>query len=153
MNKIKNGKLPISAQKEIDLGETFEEMSLLDVEPKIKAHLESKGVTLRWINATKFKAAGGFNSKGWRPVKVSDIPEVILQGTGAGYGATAEGFMIRNDMMLAQRSKEQTDRHEKQLKQKAALAAGKTGNVANSMRENLGRYGKVIEGYEENSDD
>lgn len=150
---MKNGKMPISAKKELDMGTDFVEMSLLDVEPKIKAHLEANGATLRWINATKFKLAGGFNSKGWRPVRTSDIPEAILQGTGAGYGATAEGFLVRNDMMLAQRPKEITERHRSQLNQKAALASGKTKEAAAGIKEGLGKYGKVIEGYEENAED
>lgn len=150
---MKNGKMPISAKKELDMSADFMEMSLLDVEPTIKNHLESKGVTLRWINATKFKASGGFNSKGWRPVRTSDIPETILQGTGAGYGATAEGFLVRNDMMLAQRPKEVTEKHRRQLAQKAALASGKTKDVAAGIKEGLGKYGKVIEGYEDNGDE
>lgn len=150
---MKNGKLPVSAKKELDMNNDFMEMSLLDVEPLIKSHLEGKGVTLRWINATKFKAAGGFNAKGWRPVRTSDIPEAILQGTGAGYGATAEGFLVRNDMMLAQRPKEATEKHIKQLAQKAAIASGKTKDVAANIKEGLGKYGKVIEGYEENGDE
>lgn len=151
--QMKNGKLPISSKREIDEIGAFEEQSILDVDKSIKNYLEGQGNTVRWINAIKFKASGGFNSKGWQPVRIEDIPKEVIHGTGAAYGSSADGFLLRNDMMLAKRSKEATDRHEKQLKMRADLASGKTKQNANAIREGLGKYGKVIEGYDENGDD
>lgn len=126
---------------------------MFDVDPSIKKHLEGAGKVVRWINATKFKAAGGFNKGGWQPVRVSDLPKEVIEGTGVAYGSTAEGFLVRNDMMLAQRSKELAARHENSLRQSADRAARKTKGNAQAIKESLGGYGRVIEGYEENGEE
>lgn len=149
----KGGRLPASAKKDLDVFDIFQEMSLLDVDPRVKEAIEAKGHTIRWINASKFKEAGGFNKHGWQPVRISDLPEAVVKGTNLAYGATAEGFMIRNDMMLASRPQELTNKHEKLLQAKALLASGKTKQAAEGIRDSLGKYGRVIEGYEENGED
>lgn len=149
----KNGKLPVSTRELMADLDLFDEASVLDVDQAIEKHMANKGMTLRWINATKFKAAGGFSAKGWAPVRTSDIGKEVLEKSGMAFGATAEGFIVRNDLMLACRTKEMTDKHAKQLRAKAALASGKLQNKADAIREGLGRYGKVIEGYDENGDE
>lgn len=151
--QVKNGKIPVSSREAIDAADLFDEVSILDVDPIIKKHLADKEMTVRWINATEFRKSGGFNGKGWSPVRTSDIPKETLASSSMMFGATAEGFIVRNDLMLACRSKAMTDKHERQLKAKAALASGKSKQHADGIRDNLGRYGRVIEGYDENSED
>jgi len=150
---MKNGKLPASSRALIDDLTLFAEQSAFDVDPAIKKDLEAKGKTLRWINATEFTKSGGFNGKGWSPVRVADIESKVLAGSSMGYGSTAEGFIIRKDMMLAQRPKETTDKHERLLSARARLASGKSKQNADQIRDGLGKYGNVIEGYEENGDE
>lgn len=149
----KSGKLPISAKKELEVFDMFSDQSLLDINPEVRRVIEERGHTLRWINATKFKLAGGFHKHGWQPVKVSDLPDSLVKGSNLAYGATAEGFLIRNDMMLASRPSELTARHRASLETRTKIASGKVKAVAESMRENIKGYGSVQEGYEENGED
>lgn len=150
-NTVKNGKTSIQKRPSLDQLDIFGEASLFDVDPRLEEYMKEKQKTLRWINAAKFKQSGGFNSKGWNPVRVGDIPEAILTAASSGFG-TADGFIMRNDMMLAYKSDEAASKHRNQLKVRADLASNRTKEYAANIKQGLSEYGSVIEGYEENEE-
>lgn len=156
MSNEKNGKMPISAKGEQDELASYRDGttlngSVLDVDPVLKSYLDSKGFVCRWINASKYKAAGGFDKNGWRALRMESIPEKIRDAVGLTFGTSSDGFLTRNDLVLGIRTVEKNEQHKQILKNKADLANGdaKFTEKKNQLKEALGRTGVVHTGYDD----
>lgn len=155
-NELKNGKMPISSKGEIDELASYRDgvnlgASVLDVDPVLGAYLKKKGFTFRWVNAKKYKNDGGFNANGWRALKMESIPSEVRTAVGLTFGTSAEGYLTRNDLVLAIRTEEKHAQHKALLKQRADLANGdsKFTEKKEALKEALGRVGTVQTGYDD----
>lgn len=147
----KQGKKHVSARNDVsDMGIDYKEASILDLDPAIQRFLDGKNLAARWINGTKYTKAGGFNKDGWQPLKVADIPKEALQTMSLGFGTSGDGYLVRNDLLLAVRPKERQEAHKQMLARRANAQAGREQANAAALREHIGRTGKVFEGYDEN---
>lgn len=153
---MSNGKLPISAKGEQDELASYRDgitlgASVLEVDPVLKNYLDKKGFVHRWINAKKYKADGGFNANGWRALRMESIPQDIKSAIGLVFGTSSEGYLTRNDLVLAIRTTEKAEQHRSILKQKADIANGDAKFAENkaALKEALGRAGTVQTGYDD----
>lgn len=75
----------------------------LALDPRIKKEIAAEGLAYRWINASKFKAAYGYDSRQWQPYKRDDSKKGALENNSFGY-RDADGHIRRGDLILAVRS-------------------------------------------------
>lgn len=149
----KGGKLPLSKRSAVEQANIDREeldMSVLKVDSALLAKLDSEGLVCRWINASKYKNGGNFHKSGWRPYKVNESAKE--KGSyDFSYGSSPEGYLIRNDLILAVKSKDESERWRSHLKKKAQNMSGKNDDASASFKEKAKSGGaKVLEGYEEN---
>jgi hypothetical protein len=128
----------------------YAEKSILDLDPAIVKHFEGKNLALRWINGSKYTKSGGFHQHGWQPVRVADIPKEVMERASLGFGVGGDGYIVRNDSMLAVRPKERQEQHKSMLKRRADAQSGRESENAERLREHFGGKAKVFEGYEDN---
>lgn len=152
MGKIsKGGRVPVS-EKDESLGFSFAEFdqSILNLDPEIKSELDKKGLAYRWINATHYKASGNFHKNGWRVYRYEGASD--QRGSlDFAYGVSPEGYIIRGDLVLAVKPKEQAERYKQYLAHRATLQSGKSKDVADTFKKMARESGAaVLEGYEEN---
>jgi hypothetical protein len=155
-DQLKNGKLPISAKSELDELAAYRDGaaqsdSVLDVDPILKNYLTDKGFTCRWINASKYKIAGGFNKNDWKALRMESLPAKIQASIGSVFGTSAEGFLVRNDLVLGIRTVERHEQHRAKLKRSADLLNGEANfaDKKEKLKEALGRTGVVHTGYDD----
>jgi hypothetical protein len=153
MSKItKGGRTPIAAKIEnSDFSHDEFDYSIMRLDPEIIAHLEEKGLSFRWINATKYKNDGGFHKSGWRAYRLPD--DVGSGSLDFSFGRSPEGYLIRNDLMLAVKPKELQERWKKHLASKVAAQDVSGKSRADELREMSRKAGvktTVTEGYDEN---
>ena len=155
MNKSKGGKLPMS-QKKNEVSDLFiEDDSILALDPEIAREIESKGFAFRWINAGKYRAGGNFHKSGWRAYRRETKKDESPGSLDFNYGTSPEGYIIRNDLLLAVKPKEAHERKLARVRQKAEMMAGVEKRRASELREHMKNNGlgtKVFEGYEGNGD-
>ena len=152
MKKSNSGRVPMS-QKEQSSNDVYQDdESILAVDPELRKEIESQGLALRWINAGKYRSGGNFHKSGWRAYQRKTSAQGSLDFS---YGTSPEGYIIRNDMLLAVKPVEAYERKRSQIKSKADLMAGNEKTRAQELREQMrasGLGGKVFEGYEGNGD-
>lgn len=160
MNKVvKGGKTPSAVKKSKveELNDFRAEMdqSVLKLDDALLKEIADLGLVPRWINATKYKAGGNFHKNNWKPYKVSNASGTSDRGSyDFGYGVSPEGYIIRNDLILAVKPLEQQRRHKSFIKQRADAMAGKSKNTIQEFKEKARAGGAVtLEGYEENNTD
>jgi len=150
----KGGKMPLS-QKKSEASDLYfdEDPSILTVDPALKRELEAKGYAVRWINAGQYRNGGNFHKNGWQAYRPD---QSATQGAlSFQYGISADGFIIRNDLLLAIKPIEHAERQRARIKQKADMMAGVEKRRAAELRETMRAAGlgtKVFEGYEGNGD-
>lgn len=112
----------------------------LDVPAFLKKELDTKGLEGRWIDYKNYVENAGFHRTGWAPYKPEN-----------GVGTTPDGYIRRGSVVLAARSKEQSDRHRAILKGKAdrQLGAAKSSTQANELRRMSNNTVPVVDGYED----
>ncbi len=151
--QVKSGKIPLSSKKNEASDLFIEEESILSLDPEIKREIESQGLAFRWINAGKYRAGGNFHKSGWRAYRRKAGE---TQGSlDFNYGTSPEGYIIRNDLLLAVKPVEAHERKLAQVRQKAEMMAGVEKRRAAELKEHMKAAGlgtKVFEGYEGNGD-
>lgn len=151
---MKNGKMPISEKKIVDSMSAYhdtQEASLLEVDPTLKSFLDSQGLSCRWLNAQKYVKGGGFHKDGWRALRMPDVPPTIRSAITLGGGESPEGYLVRNDLLLAVRGENIQKRHEQRLRDANDRKMGVNRANAEKLREHIGQAGgKVHEGYDDN---
>lgn len=132
----------------IDAAE-FDPDDQLAIEPELLAEIKEKGHAYRWINASKFKEAYGYDARRWVPYKRESKP------TGAFGFTDPEGYTRRGDLLLATRPNEIHMAHRAKNKRKTdSLAAVQVKSAAESIRKSMQEGNvtgaKIIEGYDDN---
>lgn len=144
----KGGKMPISAKQAIQNAQD-NDFSILRVEPELRKELEEKGYAIRWINAPKYRQGGNFHRSGWKALQF----DMSKEGAKASkFGATAEGFIIRHDMMLAVKRSEDQELHRARIQNRTRQMSFNQDNAKEQLQEAMGGKGKVYAGYDENGD-
>ncbi len=152
----KGGRTPIS-QKEQESADFMSEdldYNILKLDPELKAEIEAQGLTFRWLNAPKYLKGGNFHQSGWRAYrkKLSDSEKGSMD---FNFGVSPEGYIIRNDLILGVKPKEQQERWKKHLRKKAQMQSYNNTDQkrASELRESAASQGvkaKIYEGYDEN---
>lgn len=151
----KGGRLPISAKETEQNGEIEHvndefDNSLLKVDANLKREFAEKGLAHRWINATQFRNNGNFHQSGWRPYR-KQISEEERGSMDFQYGVSPEGYLIRNDLMLAVKPLEQQKRWSENIHKRAERLAGKSEeNVSEFQKKARSGGAKAHVGYDEN---
>lgn len=156
MSNLKNGKKPLSA-KPVPTPVAFEDVfgNELAIDPGLKAEIESQNLTYRWINYKQLKAMGGYHRFGYRPYKPKDESG---DAHTFKFGRSPEGYIQRDDLILAVRDKELTEKFKQYIdSENQRLAMGATDKA---HREELREYnrsrgikGYVEAGYEDPGED
>ena len=156
--KNKQGREPISQKAAIessDFSHDDLDFNLLKIDPELKAQLDKEGFAFRWINAPKYLAGGNFHQSGWRAYRMKR-DEADRGAVDFNFGVSPEGYIIRNDLILAVKPKEQQERWKKHLKKKADLQSGVEMQRADELRSRIRESGfkaKIHEGYDENGEE
>lgn len=144
--QIKQGKAPLSARFEEEITANEFSVSMFRVDKKLAKEIQDAGMSFRWINAAKFKGAGGFHKSGWRPYRRTDT-------AAQEYGFNPEGLLVRFDMMLAVKTNDEQTKWKKFLRHRADMMSGVQSQKAGELRESFASKGvKVIEGYDSNGE-
>lgn len=137
--------------EELGFGELSSEYkagaSTLDIDQALKKELEENGLVCRFINFGQYKQKG-FHPSRWVPYK----RETAVSG-GAVYTLDANGYTVKQDLVLAVKPKDWNEAHKKYLKDKADRLSGSDKEAANKLRESMKDTGyahKVYEGFEDN---
>lgn len=157
MNKVnKGGKTPLSeknAATSSDFAFEEQEMNLLSLSPEIQADFKKRNLAARWVNSKNYMANGNFHKSGWRAYRV---PEEIRGDRGSldfNFGMSPEGYIIRNDLLLAFKPAELQEKHRARIQARTASQNGSNSSRAEEIRESAKLAGvsvKVHEGYDEN---
>lgn len=155
-NNIKNGKKPIS-QKSRPLPVTHDDVfsNPLEIDVEMKKVIESKGYSYRFINYKRFVDMGGSHEAYWTPISRKQIKEWgydKLDTSTTILGADPDGYIRRQDLILAVRPKATNDKHKAYLRQEAASRSNLQQRHADELRELVRRSGmnaQVHEGYED----
>lgn len=144
----KGGKTPLSQKQD---SSSFEDMdySILNIDAELKAELDGKGLVARWLNTKKYMADGNFHKSGWRAYKSDRKGEV--GSLDFNYGVNPDGYLIRGDLVLGVKKKEDQERWASRIRAKTARQMGK--NRAEELRETLDKGGlkaEIHDGYEDN---
>lgn len=144
----KEGKVPLTLKQKIEAA-IDNDYSILRVEPALRKELEAKGLAIRWINAPKYRQGGNFHRTGWRAFQF----DMKKEGEKAAqYGATAEGYILRHDLMLAVKSQEEQARHRERIRNRTKQLSFNQDRAAEELKEVMGAAGKVHSGYDENGE-
>lgn len=152
--QVKGGRLPLSTKETLDSSDFSHEdldFNILKVDPELKAELEGQGLAYRWINAKNYSSSGNFHKSGWVAYRRKD--EASRGSLDFNYGSSPEGYIIRNDLILAVKKQEAHARWKAKVRQKAEIMSGVNGQKANELREAVrgaGVKARVFEGYDEN---
>ena len=126
----------------------FRSQSVADLAPEITKHLKEQGLVGRWLNKKRYNDNGMHPSR-WRPYK---LPEAMAKDSFA-FGANADGYLVRGDMILGVRSVKENAQHRKFINHKTTIQSGEQKKAAGELKAMLGDDAKVYEGYEENAGD
>lgn len=119
---------------------------MFDVDPTLKAQIESEGFAVRWINRNKYVENRG-DHRGWRPYQ---IPIEKRESKGAldfQYGVDPDGYISRGDLVLAVRPVEMQAANKRRIANKNRAQQGYQAQAARELRETTGM--KVVEGYDD----
>ncbi len=153
----KAGRTPI-AQKEEQISSDFSneefDFNILKLDPELKAELEGQGLAWRWLNAPKYLTGGNYHRSGWRAYR-KDVSKADRGSLDFNLGVSPEGYIIRNDLILGVKKKEEQAKWKRYLQHKAKIQSGKSdnGERAQDLREKARSAGmkvKVYEGYDDN---
>lgn len=155
--QIRNGKKPLSQKSRpapVNAEDIFQ--NPLGLDPELVTTLQSKGVAYRFINYKKFIEMGGQHQGYWKPVRLSQLKEWGYDNMGLNEfinGQDPDGFVRRQDLVLAIRSKDINDKHLRYLRQEADRVKDMQEAHANEARERVRGSGiKVHSGYEDEFD-
>lgn len=122
----------------------------LGIPADIKAELDSKGLTGRWLNAIELGKFQGYHKRGWKVYKRTSAPSDIMSFK---IGNDPDGVVRRGDCILGVKTSDEIALHRKHLQQKAQHGYSVNADKANELRSALGNAGikaKIHEGYDEN---
>jgi hypothetical protein len=123
------------------------DINVLSLPAKFKEKLTGQGFDWRFISAAKFRDTGNLHRGYWKPYKVG--PEDGITGLNA------EGYIQRQDLILAVRPKRITQTMKQRKAERNARQAGFNKSQAQELRKMAKEAGvsqntKVYEGYDEN---
>lgn len=144
---MKNGKRPLS-QKSVPTIIKDDDVygSMTSIPPEIKADMEAKGLTPRWLNAKKLAEGQGFHKAGWQIYRLPTDKQV----NEFRFGSDPSGIVRRGDLILGYKDAESIKKHRALLDQKADRAVKSLSGQADQLRaqaESAGLRTQVVEGY------
>lgn len=148
MTQPKNGRKPLPTGKQAPAANpygAYYAQDLLQLDPKLAAEIDAKGLEHRWIDANEFVARGNMHNHYWRPykreAKDSENGSAILESDWK-FGNDPEGFIRRKGLVLAVRPKEVGDGHRFMLEDKSKRQhGGLRRRQADEMREHARKAG------------
>lgn len=154
--QIKSGKRPIS-QKNLSSVLNSDDIfnNPLALDPAMIKVIESKGHSIRFINFKQFINMGGQHQAHWKPISLKTLKEWGYDTIGVDTfisGSDSDGYVRRQDLVLATRPKDINDKHKAYLRQEASRVQNLQGRHAQDLREYsrmAGLDAKVEEGYED----
>lgn len=149
---MSNGKVPVSAKKQAQSADFMNsELNVLMIDPTLRQELEEQNLVYRWINAKQYLSGGNFHKSGWvayRPKSTAGSGN-----TDFLFGRSADGYIIRHDLLLAVRPKEANTAHKRRLQNRVDAQTGLKSTRAQQLREQAQEAGikmRIHDGYEEN---
>lgn len=121
------------------------EKTALDIDVELKQELDDLGFACRWINYKYYKEHG-FHKNGWKPFRRQSRPS-----GDAMYVVNPDGYMIRNDLILAVKPKSYVEVHRRKLRDKTRFQAQTQKNKKAEMEQfarDSGLGAKVIDDVE-----
>lgn len=116
MTQIKNGRKPLPvAGAKAGLTPSYKPKDILTVDEKLAQEIIEQGLEYRWIDVKAFTGGGNFHKHDWQPYKrTSKNDSAILD---IKYGNDPEGYIRRQSLVLAVRSRELGDEHRLTIKE------------------------------------
>jgi hypothetical protein len=126
----------------------YTQNNLLTLPDQLKKYLTDQGMDWRFLNATAFRANGGRHKSDWQALRV---PPDVRIGLSA---VTAEGHVIRGDLILGIRPKTISAKYKETLKERNRAYSNFGKTEATRMREEvkrkgLGEHVSISEGYDD----
>lgn len=120
----------------------------LSLPKEVKQAINSAGLDFRFINATEFRTNGNQHRSHWRPY-------IVPKELAGVAGATADGMIVRGDLMLGVREKHITKAHRDHLDKRISVQNSATKQQGKELRKKAREYGvsdetHIYEGYEDN---
>lgn len=126
--------------------------SIFKVPPEIEAEGKTKGFVFRWINAAKYRGSSNFHARGWQAYR-RETGAVKSAAEFAG-GTSPEGYIIRDDMILAFKPDEVHEKYRQKVKMRTDALAGKDDKRGDLIRDIAKEHGvdaAVFDTYEDKS--
>lgn len=151
-----DGKTPLSAREQAALeygGTSGGEFGMQDLDPQLKQELSELGLVPRWINAKQYLGSGNVHRSGWKAYRVKPKKDADIGGIDFTLGVSPEGYIIRNDLLLAVKTIESHEKYKAQVRKRTEAQEVTDAERAEEMRENARKAGvkaRIYEGYDEN---
>lgn len=94
--------------------------SLTDIPADCKAEIESENLEARWIDIVQLQKNQGWHKKDWQPHKFKCKVGAVANPFGGAAGAF-DGYLVRQQMVLATKTKEKAELQRMQIKLKTKL--------------------------------
>jgi hypothetical protein len=140
--KVKKPKAQVSS----DFLSSSNDPFMFDIDPKLKAELDNKGLATRWINRTKYVDNRG-DHRGWRPYKLEGAKVEQKDALDFQYGVDPDGYVSRGDLVLAVRPMEVHEANRRRIARKNQAQQGHQAQAARELQEQTGM--KVHQGYDD----
>ena len=152
---IKNGQKPISSKPTSAGAYEFGPSSILEISPELKAELDQKGLSYRFVDGGKLSQMGGFHKNGWRIYRQDKKASGTMDGTEFFYGQDPDGYVRRGTLVLAVKPKSMNDAHKAYLAERVESSkthnARKAAELRALAKENrVEKQITIHEGFEEN---
>ena len=103
--------------------------SALDIDEALKKELKSLKFQCRWINYKTYRAQG-FHKRQWKPFIRKSLPPDKTR-----FDVNADGFMVRNDLILAIKPVSYVEKHRHELREKSRFQANTQANKKKELQD------------------
>jgi hypothetical protein len=153
---MSKGKVPVSKKNDVELSHSFDDLdyNILKLDPELEKEIKAKGLVVRWVNAKKYQVDGNYHRSGWRAYKLDSASTAGKGSLDFNFGVTPEGYVIRNDLLLAYKTKESQERWRARIQAKTAAQNGRSyAKELKAAFSDKGVAAKIHDGYEEGDDE
>ena len=153
-NTDKNGKTALSAREQAALeygGPVSFNIGRQDLDPELKKELDEKGLVARWINYKDYKNGANTHKTGFKAYKIK--PDASRGSIDFNYGVSPEGYLIRDDLLLAVKTVEASEAYQAHMRKLNKLNEISDESMGEKLRESARAHGvkaKIHTGYTDN---